>query len=167
MTRLQLSRAEAEEFLYGEARLLDRRAFMEWRALFTPDGIYWLPMYEDADPELDTSIIHDDDRLREMRIFQLMTKPHYAQIPPSRTVHFISNVTVAPAERDDENIVECALLVAELREGDHQQLGLGRQRLFAGHGEYRLRFDGRLAIALKKVTLVQRDVPIENLSFLI
>lgn len=166
-TRLQLTRAEAEDFLYEEARLLDARAFEEWRDLFTDDGIYWLPMYDDADPTLDTSVVYDDARLREMRIYQLLNKPHYAQIPPSRTVHFVSNVSVAAAERDDENRVECAVLVAELREGDHQQLGLGRSRLFAGRAEYRLRRSGRLEIALKKVTLVQRDVPIENLSFLI
>lgn len=165
--KMSLSRSDAEDFLYEEARLLDSRAYEEWLKLFTEDGIYWLPMYDDVDPTLESSLMYDDGALREMRVYQLVNKPHYAQIPPSRTVHLVSNVSVAPADREDESLVRCAVMVAELREGDHQQIGLGNQRIFAGHCEYRLRESGRLSIAMKKLTLIKRDVPIENLSFLL
>ena len=47
---MKLSRTEAEDFLYHEADLLDRREFDQWLTLFTEDGIYWLPMDDDDDP---------------------------------------------------------------------------------------------------------------------
>jgi 3-phenylpropionate/cinnamic acid dioxygenase small subunit len=166
-TAMKLTRTEAEDFIYRESYLLDNQAYTEWLKLFTEDGIYWLPMYDEVNPKLNTSILYDDSRLREMRVHQLVNKPHYAQIPPSRTVHLVSNVAVTPTTRSDESVVRCAVMVAELRAGDHRQLGLGNQRIFAGHCEYHLRDCGDLRIALKKVTLIQRDVPIENLSFLL
>ncbi len=165
---MKLARADAEDFLYREARLLDGRDYAAWLELFTDDAIYWLPMNENADPERESSILYDDTETLRMRVHQLMHKPHFAQMPPSRTVHAVANVEVAPAERRDEALVRCAVTVTELREGDFQQLGLGEQRVFAGHCEYRLRQrkDG-LAIAMKKVVLISRYLPIENLSFLL
>lgn len=165
---MKLARAEAEDFLYREARLLDARDFEGWLALFAEDAVYWLPMDEDADPEAEPSVLYDDAGTLRMRVHQLLHKPHYAQLPPSRTVHQVTNVEVLPAEREDEARVLCALAVTELREGDFQQLGLGDQRVFAGRCEYRLRRrDGDLAIAMKKLVLISRHLPIENLSFLL
>ncbi len=165
---MKLARADAEDFLYREARLLDGRDYAAWLELFTDDAIYWLPMDENADPERESSILYDDAETLRMRVHQLMHKPHFAQVPPSRTVHAVSNVEVAPAARGDEALVRCAVTVTELREGDFQQLGLGEQRVFAGHCEYRLRQqEGGLAIAIKKLVLISRNLPIENLSFLL
>lgn len=165
---MKLARADAEDFLYREARLLDGRDYAAWLELFTDDAVYWLPMDENADPNLQSSILYDDAERLRMRVHQLMHKPHFAQLPPSRTLHAVSNVEVAPAEREDEALVRCAVIVTELREGDFLQLGLGEQRVFAGHCEYRLRQrKGGLAIAMKKLVLISRYLPIENLSFLL
>lgn len=163
-----LTRSEAEDFLYHEADLLDRRDYDAWLELFTNDGIYWLPMEEAGDPLMESSILYDDSKMRAMRVHQLLRKSHYAQIPPSRTVHAVSNVRVMPPEHTDETLVHCTLMVTELREGNYLQLGLGNQRVFAAHGEYRLRQgpDGPL-IALRKLVLINRDLPIENLSFIL
>lgn len=166
---MQLVRSEAEDFLFHEAELLDRRDYDAWLKLFTRDGIYWLPMDENADPQLQSSILYDDTRMREMRVHQLVRKVHYAQHPPSRTIHAVSNVRVMPSDRDDEALVLCSTMVAEMRAGNYLQLGLGEQRLFAGQCEYRLRRDndGALSIALKKLVLMNRDTPIINLSFIL
>ena len=164
---MKLARADAEDFLYHEADLLDRRAYETWLDLFTDDAVYWLPMDENADPTAESSVLYDTAATLRMRVHQISHKPHYAQIPPSRTMHAVSNVRVAPAERDDEAVVHCAVTVTELREGNFQQLGLGEQRVLAGHCEYRLRKQGSLAIAMKKLVLISRDVPIANLSFLL
>ena len=43
---MELLRPEAEDFLYLEADLLDKRDYDAWLKLFTRDGIYWLPMDE-------------------------------------------------------------------------------------------------------------------------
>lgn len=166
-----ITRTQAEDFFYAESELLDQRRFEDWAKLFTADGIYWLPMVDGSDPDTEPSIQYDDARLLAMRVHQLVKKPHYAQIPPSRTVHAVTNVRVSPAQRADESTVRCTLMVTELREGNFQQLGLGEQRVFSGHCEYRLRGGATpsspLAIALKKVVLINRDQPIVNLSFFI
>lgn len=166
---MKLLRPEAEDFLFLEADLLDRRAYDDWLKLFTPDGVYWLPMDENADPQLQSSILYDEPKMREMRVHQLVRKVHYAQHPASRTVHSVSNVRVLPSGRDDEALVRCSSMIAEMRAGNYLQLGLGEQRLFAGQCEYRLRRngDGALAIALKKLVLMNRDTPIINLSFIL
>ena len=160
-----MKRSDAEEFLYHEAELLDSRQYEKWVDLFTSDGVYWLPMIDDSDPELVPSIEYDDRKTLQMRVHQIVNKPRYAQRPPSRTLHSVSNVTVAPAERADEVLVRCIVTVTELREGDHRQLGLGEQRQFLGRCEYRLRQAEKLLIARKKLLLINRDLPIVNLSF--
>jgi 3-phenylpropionate/cinnamic acid dioxygenase small subunit len=166
---MTLLRSEAEDFLFHEARLLDTRQYDEWLKLFTDDGVYWLPMVDGSDPGLEPSVLFDDPKMRAMRVHQLIRKRnHYAQVPASRTLHSVSNVTIAPGSRDGEFTVRCNLMLVELREGNYSQLGLGDQRLFCGHCEYLLRRRSDLAaIAMKKVVLINRDVPIVNLSFII
>jgi 3-phenylpropionate/cinnamic acid dioxygenase small subunit len=41
------------EFLYLEARLADEARYAEWLALWTDDGVYWVPATTDpaADPQ--------------------------------------------------------------------------------------------------------------------
>ena len=43
---------EVEQFLYREARYADEHAYDDWEALWTDDGVYWVPFgSDDADPE--------------------------------------------------------------------------------------------------------------------
>ncbi len=161
---------EAEDFLFHEARLLDERRFEDWLPLFAKDGIYWIPLDEDADPKHEPSILYDDALGREWRIHQLLHQPHYSQMPQSRTVHFISNVQVDPEQTGGNVVVRCNLGVTELRSTGTraEQYGLGRQREVVGRCLYRLRReDGRWAIALKKVVLIDHDLPVVNLTFII
>jgi len=165
---MRLSRQDAEEFLYREAQLLDDRNFEEWLKLFAHDGIYWIPIAESSDPATHPSIIYDDGLLRQQRVYQILHQPHYAQMPPSRTVHFVSNVYIEE-NNESEASVRCNLLVVDMRPGDHQDLhsGMGKQRSFAAQCEYRLRFEEAWSIVLKKVVLINRDLPIYNLSFIL
>ena len=39
---------DIRDFLNLEARLLDQRKFDEWNALFTPEGMYWVPLSRSA-----------------------------------------------------------------------------------------------------------------------
>lgn len=168
-TGTRLSQQEAEQFLYREAKLLDDRKYEEWLKLFTPDGVYWIPLEDTTNPRLEPSILYDDPQQRAMRVHQLLYTPHWAQRPPSRTVHVISNVMVADGDAADEALVWCNLVCHELREGDHRQLGLGIERAFAAQCEYRLRYlrGQGWAIALRKLLLINRGLPIRNLSFIL
>src|SRR5215510_7921843 len=84
---LKLSRQEAEDFLYAEARLLDAGRLEEWLKLFTEDGFYWIPIVDDSDPEIEPSILYDDRAQLAQRVHQILHQPHYSQKPSSRTVH--------------------------------------------------------------------------------
>jgi len=154
-----LSRHDAEDLLYEEARLLDERRYDDWMAMLTGDAVYWLPLNgSGGDPNREISIIHDDFAQLRDRIERLATGVAHAQSPPSRTARLISNVEVAqPAQ--DHAIVRSAFLLYEIRRG--------KQLLYAGRCEYRLRFDGRWKIALKKAVLVNNDEVIDNLTYIV
>ena len=161
-----VTREAAEVFLYREARLLDDRKLDEWAELFTEDGIYWLPVGEGKDHESEPAIMRDDSHQRAMRIHQLLRYIHLAQDPPSRLIHFLSNIEVEDGTAPGEIVVYCNALIHELRPGDFQalQIGLGNHRAFAARCEYRLRIGEDWRIAEKKVLLLDRDHPIRNLT---
>src|SRR6266403_683223 len=94
-----LTRVEAEDILYEEARLLDERRDEEWLAMLTRDAIYWIPCNgEGSAPDREISIVYDDfPRLRD-RIDRLMSGMAHAQSPPSKTRRVIGNVQVAEGD---------------------------------------------------------------------
>lgn len=155
---LELTRQEAENFLYEEAAMLDERRFQEWLTLLAPDARYWIPSGRDVAPHVETPIAYDDRGTLEDRVTRLGNLNFHAQAPASRTLHVVSNVRTAPAGELAK--VLCNLVVHETRgQGD---------RTLAASCEYHLRrADGRLQIVLKKVWLLGRDQALNNLTFLI
>lgn len=162
-----MNRDDAEAFLYWEARLIDEHRYDEWLELFAEDGIYWLPINEDAGPKEHLSLIYDDDHRRRERVYRLALSPP-AQAPASRTLHIVSNVEVADGEDDHDVVLHSAQLIYEMRAGDDRQFELGDPRLFAARCEHRLRLvGGEPKLILKRMVLLNRDVPIPNLTFII
>jgi len=86
---------EIEQLLYRQADLLDRRRWDDFIALFTTDGVYWMP----ADPEQTTgdgvpSIFYEDRDLMRVRM-KRVTHPHaWSQAPDWGTNHVVSNVII-------------------------------------------------------------------------
>jgi benzoate/toluate 1,2-dioxygenase beta subunit len=156
----ELTRAEAEDFLYAEAELLDEGRLEAWLELFTDDAHYWLPPTPEAtDPDRETSLVYDDRLRLADRVWRLTEGPAHAQIPPSRTQRLVSNVRVPEAGGDDF-VVRSAFSLLEYRKGE--------LRPFAGRCTHRLRReDGRLRISLKRVDLVNAQAPIYNLTFVL
>lgn len=161
-----MTRDEAERFLYHEARLLDERRFDEWLELFDEECLYWLPIGDTA-LELEPSIVYDTRARLEERVFRLNETRAYAQEPPSRTLHTVTNVTVKDEQADGTVIVRCHLTLFEVRVGDASQAGIGRPQVLAGHCEYSLRRRDNWKIAKKTVWLLTRDLPLPNLSFIV
>ena len=108
---------EVEQFLYREARLLDARRFDDWLDLLTDDIKYWMPLrsnrypayskaisildgsrYEEGDlsHEDELAIMDEDKDSLTRRIRRLDSGMAWAEDPPSRTRHFVSNVEVEP-----------------------------------------------------------------------
>lgn len=155
----QLTRSEAEDFLYREARLIDESRFEDWFDLFTQDAHYWIPNKKGGDPREETPIVYDDMETLKDRIWRLRSPAAHAQSPGSRTRHIISNVEVGEG-KDGVYHLYSNFVLYEVR--------LGEERSFAGHCEHLLRKeDGEWRIALKKIWLINRDLPIYNLAFLI
>ncbi len=151
---------QVEQFVYREARLQDEHRYAEWEALWTDDGVYWVPANGDAiDPEQQMSIIYDNRSRIGLRVRQLLSGRHYSQEPRSRLRHFVTNIEIT--RRDGPEIgAACNVLVFESnRRGE---------TLWAARTEYTLRAGGDgLRMARKTVKLVNNDKPLYTLSFLI
>ena len=160
-----LMRQDAEDFLYREAALLDEGRLDEWLALFTDDARYRLPIAS-GDDALEPALVDDDrDRLAE-RVFRLTSTQAHAQLPPSQTVHDVHNVQVEDLS-EDEVLVRCNLTVHELRVGGPEQVGLGRLRVLPARAVYVLRLGTPLRIRSKTVYLLERELPLMNIAFLV
>ena len=94
---------EVEQFLYAEARLLDERRYREWFALLADDLRYVMPLRynrlaRERDHELsgpDESAWFDETKASiDMRIKRLETGLAWAEEPPSRVRHLITNVSI-------------------------------------------------------------------------
>jgi 3-phenylpropionate/cinnamic acid dioxygenase small subunit len=158
-----LHRAVAD-FLYREARLADEARYAEWLALWTDDGVYWVPATTDpnADPERHLSHIYDNRGRIETRVKLLQTGVRHSQEPASRMRRVISNIEVEEADRG-ELAAGSNFLLAELAVQAGREL-----HWWAGRATHRLRrVDGQLRMSRKTVVLVNAAEPLPNLAFLI
>lgn len=152
--------SEVERFIYREARLQDEYQYEDWEALWTDDGIYWIPANgDDIDPELQMSIVYDNRSRIGVRVRQLMSGKRHTQEPRSRIRHLVTNVEIMGRDGADVS-VGCNVMVFESN--------LRGDTIWAARTEYVLRDEGgALKMARKKVALVNNDKPLYTLSFLI
>lgn len=149
---LDLSRAEAEDFLYDEADLLDGWDLEAWLALCTDDVVYEVPAtgLPDGSPATSLFLIHDDRFMLESRIKRLLSRNAHAENPRSRTRRLITNVRVGPAGDGDgaadEAAVRASFHVIRFRDDAMHH--------YVGRYSYRLRaVDGQLRIAHRRAAL--------------
>ncbi len=162
---------EIHDFLVHEARLLDGRSFEEWLDLFTDDVVYWMPERYNAldttDPADgvskpgDLALFEDNKATLHTRVARLATGMAWAEVPPSRTRHLITNVQVEPVEpgaTESEVKARSNFLVYRT------QLEHG-QDLFVGTRDDVLRkVDGKWKIARRTILLDQAVLSSANLS---
>src|ERR1700760_994000 len=128
---------EIEDFLYLEADLLDERRYDEWLPLLADDLKYWMPIRlnlpfrqrdQDITSENDASWFDDDKVTVTKRVRQIMTGIHWAEEPPSRVTHLISNVRLTSgAPGDPEFSVRSHFLVHRNRLEDETDFLTGRR----------------------------------------
>jgi benzoate/toluate 1,2-dioxygenase subunit beta len=156
-------RTAVVEFVYREARLADEARYADWLALWTDDGVYWVPATTDpaAGPDTHISHIYDNRARIDTRIKLLQTGNRYSQEPASLMRRLISNVEVT--SDGGELVVESNFILAELSVQSKHEM-----HWWVGRTTHRLRrVDGVLRMAAKKVVLVNTAEPLPNLSFLI
>jgi 3-phenylpropionate/cinnamic acid dioxygenase small subunit len=151
---------EVEQFVFREARLQDEHEYDAWEALWTDDGVYWVPCgADDVDPNRSMSIIYDNRARIATRIKQLHTGKRHAQLPRSRLRRLVSNVELLEETADGFHAT-ANFVIFESR--------AARSQIWAGRSEYHLRrTDEGLKMASKKVLLVDADRPLHTLAFLV
>jgi 3-phenylpropionate/cinnamic acid dioxygenase small subunit len=150
---------EIEQFLYREARLIDERRLDDWLALFADDAQYWIPSHSaDADPSEIGPIVCEDRAGIALRVARLQHPSALHQVPPPRTRHFVTNVTVTDARADAVHVVSNQLVYATR----------GSQEIhWPGAYEHDLRrVDGAWRIGRKKVYLLTNDRPLRQIPVL-
>lgn len=119
------------EALYVESMLLDELRLEEWSAFLAPDLIYRAPLRLSLDrAEREKSVVHtmnhfdEDYRSLMGRVARLtQTKSAWAEDPPSRTRHLITNILAWSTETPNEYLVKSnGLLTRNRFEEDHMQV---------------------------------------------
>ena len=148
-----------EQFLYHEARLLDRQELEAWLELFTEDATYWVPLERNQkDPMETSSIIYDDRTLLGLRVAQARHPRAHARLPLARTIHQVSNVTVLDEDKAEMR-VSSVLQVIEWRNE--------RQRAWGALVEHRLRREREsYRIAHKRIDLVNSEGELDGIAIL-
>jgi 3-phenylpropionate/cinnamic acid dioxygenase small subunit len=162
---------EVEEFLYREADTIDSRHFEEWLDFFTDDIRYWVPIrrnlpfnqrFVDATDEHQAAWIDDNRMTLVARVYQVLTKIHWAEEPLSRVSHLVTNVfvdRVEQAEKGEEIVVRSKLLVHRSRMEEAGEL------LVAKREDRIRRTEKGLQICWRKILLDQATLSAKNLSF--
>jgi 3-phenylpropionate/cinnamic acid dioxygenase small subunit len=164
-------RHKVEDFLYLEAELLDDRKLREWLDLLTDDMRYWMPIRynplerpEDLSDELakpgDGYYFDDDKKSLSLRIERVYVKSAWAEMPPSRTRHLISNVRI---KNDDGREIEVHsnFLVYRTRLETDQDIFVGTRR------DILRRANDSFKIAKRTIILDQAVLSAKNISVLL
>ena len=96
-----MTRAEAEDFLYHEAALLDAWKLDAWLALLTEDVKYLVPSndVQGGDPASTLYLVADDYARVKGRVARLKDPMAHVEFPHSRTRRLIANVRVEKVPR--------------------------------------------------------------------
>ena len=170
---------EVEQFLFREARLLDDRRFHDWLDLLTDDVRYWMagrtnryPKISKAiailDPERyveddmtgddELAIFDEDRRSLGARVARLDTGMAWAEDPPSRTRHLITNIEVEAGEATQEIKAYSNFVVYRSRAETEEDFYVGARR------DVLRRVAGAWKIAGRKITLDQNVLLAKNVS---
>ena len=170
---------EVEQFLYREARLLDNRRFSEWLELFSDDVRYWMPTRSNRYPlnskaisildasryeeeeisgEDELAFMEETKKTLQMRVARLDTGMAWAEDPPSRTRHIITNIEVEQTGDPDQLQVYSNFLM-------YRNRGERDEDFYVGSREDVLRREaGELRICYRKIILDQNVLLAKNIS---
>ena len=167
-----LLKEEIEELLYREAELLDERRFEDWLDLFTEDARYFMPMRRNVPAEepareftregMDVNWFDEGKDTLTRRVKQIRTGVHWAEQPPSRICHMVSNVQLLGAPdgpSPTEIAVKSRFLIYRNRVETETDLLVGKRE------DLLRRVDGAWRIARRKIILDQSVLLVKNLTF--
>lgn len=154
---------EVLEFLYDEAEMLDGRRFAEWLELLTEDISYRMPQPVNRGRapgySEETEILSENLASLRVRVQKLGTEFAWADNPPARTRHLVTNIRARETARPDETAVSSSVLVYR-----HRSPGASAD-LFCGERRDLLRkVGGKWRLARRSVLLDQNVVEARHLA---
>jgi len=164
---------ELENFLYAEADLLDNRRYEEWLDILSDDIRYWMPLRrnfkfgqesQENSRELEDLAWFDENKTTlRLRVKQIMTGIHWAEEPPSRISHFVTNVRIVEANpsvaRPSEVKLSSRFLVYRNRLQDETDILVGKRE------DVLRRQNGQWKIARRNIFLDQNVLLSKSLTF--
>lgn len=168
MNRYEIE-AEIRRTLDWEAELLDERRFDDWLQMLAPDIVYKAPVRLTREqgefPELSGGMDHFDDDYETLhfRVNRLKTEFAWAEDPPSRTRHFITNIRVDfNTSTESEFKVKSSFLLYRNRGAE------ASADLLSGERRDVWRRDGdKLVLAKRVVVFDQATLGVRGISFFI
>jgi 3-phenylpropionate/cinnamic acid dioxygenase small subunit len=162
-----------EDVLYQEAELLDERRYEEWRDLFTEDARYFMPIRRNVPADegereftragLDVNWFDEGKDTLTRRVKQIRTGVHWAEQPPSRICHMVSNVQILHVSPSDAAATEVGVksrfLLYRNRVETETDVLVGKRE------DVWRRVDGGWRIARRKIVLDQNVLLAKNLTF--
>lgn len=158
--------AEVKDLLLREADAFDNYRYDEWLGMLTPDITYVMPVrttqYLNDSKGFDGKATFFSDNLESLttRVRRLETEFAWAETPPSRTRHFVSNVIVSEGE-DGELGVRFSFMITRTRQDGGYQMFTGERQDRVRRGE-----DGELRFAGRVILPDQTVITATNLSVL-
>ena len=157
---------ELSEWYVREAELLDNGQEREWLALIHPEIVYRIPLRQTVERARGNGVVpgayHSDERFGSLasRVARNETEFAWAEDPPSRTRHYVSNVRAASTD-DGRTVHGTSNFLVYRTRGDQttpQLLGGERTDVL------RRDDDGKLLLAERTVLLDLTAIGTHNLS---
>jgi 3-phenylpropionate/cinnamic acid dioxygenase small subunit len=156
---------EVQRLLFEEADLLDSYRFADWFELFAEDVVYQMPtrttrFLRDGKGFSEMMFFDENHASLRTRVKRLETEFAWAEAPPSRTRHFVSNIRVFSTDAAGEFEVKSNFMVTRTRSD------LDYQLLAGARGDRVRRAGERLVICRREILVDQTVITATNLSML-
>lgn len=127
---------EVSQFLKREARLLDEELWDDWLSMLSESIHYWMPSIENRrredrkGPYSSEHMAFFDDGIRDLerRVSRFKQPSAWAENPPTRNVHVISNIEVFHTENANEYEVHSCFMNIRSRGLDEEYQVVGRRK---------------------------------------
>jgi 3-phenylpropionate/cinnamic acid dioxygenase small subunit len=159
---------EVEQFYYAEAELLDDGRFADWLDLLAEDLDYWMPTRTNRlrrqqalsiAARGEAAYFDETKESLAWRIRRFDSGMAWAEDPPSRTRHLVTNVTVRHADSgENELLARSAFLVYRNRLEREVTVFAGRRTDLLRRTEQGLR------VARREILLDQNVLQAKNIS---
>lgn len=156
---------QAHQFLVDEAYLLDAQEYQLWLDMLTDDVRYVMPVRVSTarGAGFDTSpgMAHfDEDKYSlSQRVARMRTEHAWAEDPPSRLRHFVTNVRTFPCDDGAHLVVESAELLFRSR-GDVNESAL----VSCGREDLLRRCDDAWKLARRRIIADESVLRMQNLA---